>query len=155
MGLFGFFSKEKKESLDKGLEKTRESFFSKLTKTLIGKSSIDDDVLDNLEEVLPHADLFLSASETESFGLSMLEAMSCGVPCVSTAVGGVSEVLGDTGRLTPFGDPEAMAKAALPLLDDPKLHTELSERARQRAVEHFATDRVVANYISVYERVLG
>ena len=41
----------------------------------------------------------LSASETESFGLSMLEAMSCGVPCVSTAVGGVEEVLGTTGLL--------------------------------------------------------
>lgn len=57
MGLFGFFSKEKKESLDKGLEKTRESFFSKLTKTLIGKSTIDDDVLDNLEEVLVTSDV--------------------------------------------------------------------------------------------------
>ena len=57
MGLFGFFNKEKKESLDKGLEKTRESFFSKLTKTLIGKSSIDDDVLDNLEEVLVTSDV--------------------------------------------------------------------------------------------------
>ncbi|MBK9401240.1 MAG: signal recognition particle-docking protein FtsY [Bacteroidetes bacterium] len=57
MGLFGFFSKEKKESLDKGLEKTRENFFTKLTKTLIGKSSIDDDVLDNLEEVLVTSDV--------------------------------------------------------------------------------------------------
>jgi len=57
MGLFGFFNKEKKESLDKGLEKTRESFFSKITKTLIGKSSIDDEVLDNLEEVLVTSDV--------------------------------------------------------------------------------------------------
>lgn len=57
MGLFGFFSKDKKESLDKGLEKTRESFFSKLTKTFIGKSTIDDEVLDNLEEVLVTSDV--------------------------------------------------------------------------------------------------
>lgn len=57
MGLFGFFSKEKKESLDKGLEKTRESFFSKITKTLIGKTSIDDEVLDNLEEILVTSDV--------------------------------------------------------------------------------------------------
>lgn len=57
MGLFGFFSKEKKESLDKGLEKTRESFFSKLTKTFIGKSTIDDEVLDNLEEALVTSDV--------------------------------------------------------------------------------------------------
>lgn len=51
------FSKEKKESLDKGLEKTRESFFSKISKTLIGKSSIDDEVLDNLEEILVSSDV--------------------------------------------------------------------------------------------------
>lgn len=57
MGLFGFFSRDKKESLDKGLEKTRESFFTKLTKTFIGKTSIDDDVLDNLEEVLVTSDV--------------------------------------------------------------------------------------------------
>ena len=57
MGLFGFFNKEKKESLDKGLEKTREGFFSKLAKTLIGKSTIDDEVLDNLEEILVTGDV--------------------------------------------------------------------------------------------------
>ena len=51
------FSKEKKESLDKGLEKTRESFFDKVSKTLIGKSTIDDEVLDNLEEVLVSSDV--------------------------------------------------------------------------------------------------
>lgn len=57
MGLFGLFNREKKESLDKGLEKTRDSFFSKLTKTLIGKSTIDDEVLDNLEEILVTSDV--------------------------------------------------------------------------------------------------
>lgn len=51
------FSKEKKETLDKGLEKTRESFFSKVSKTLIGKSTVDDEVLDNLEEVLVSSDV--------------------------------------------------------------------------------------------------
>ena len=57
MGLFGFFTKEKKESLDKGLEKTRQGFFSKLTKAIMGKSSIDDSVLDNLEEILVSSDV--------------------------------------------------------------------------------------------------
>jgi L-malate glycosyltransferase len=112
-------------------------------------------VQDNLEVILQQADLFLSASETESFGLSMLEAMSCGVPCVSTAVGGVSEVLGDTGRLTPFGQPEALAQAALGILQDPALHEQLAGKARARAVEHFATDRIVAQYEKIYSRVIG
>lgn len=57
MGFFSFFSKEKKETLDKGLEKTKTSFFSKLTRAVAGKSKVDDDVLDNLEEVLVTSDV--------------------------------------------------------------------------------------------------
>ena len=57
MGIFGFFSKEKKESLDQGLQKTSESIFSKLSKAVVGKSKVDEDVLDELEEVLIGSDL--------------------------------------------------------------------------------------------------
>lgn len=57
MALFNFFSKEKKESLDKGLEKTKQSFFSKLARSVVGKSRVDDEVLDNLEEVLITSDV--------------------------------------------------------------------------------------------------
>jgi fused signal recognition particle receptor len=57
MALFNFFSKDKKESLDKGLEKTKQSFFSKLTRSIVGKSTVDSDVLDNLEEVLISSDV--------------------------------------------------------------------------------------------------
>ena len=58
MSLFKkIFSKEKKETLDKGLEKSKTSFFSKLSKAVAGKSKVDDDVLDNLEEVLVSSDV--------------------------------------------------------------------------------------------------
>ena len=57
MGIFDFFSKEKKETLEKGLSKTKESVFSKLAKTIIGKSKIDDRILDELEEVLIASDV--------------------------------------------------------------------------------------------------
>jgi len=57
MGLKGFFSKEKKESLDKGLEKTKENFFSKLGKAVVGKSTVDEEVLDELEEILITSDV--------------------------------------------------------------------------------------------------
>ena len=57
MGLFNFFSKEKKETLDKGLEKTKESVFSKIARAVAGKSKVDDEVLDNLEEVLVTSDV--------------------------------------------------------------------------------------------------
>lgn len=57
MAFFGLFSKKEKESLDKGLDKTRENFFTKITKAVIGKSSVDVEVLDNLEEVLVSSDV--------------------------------------------------------------------------------------------------
>lgn len=57
MGLFNFFSKEKKDTLDKGLQKTKESFWGKLTRAVAGKSKVDDEVLDNLEEVLVTSDV--------------------------------------------------------------------------------------------------
>src|SRR5690606_41493215 len=62
MGLFDFFKKkqqtpEAKEALDKGLEKTKEGFLSKVTKAMIGKATVDDEVLDNLEEILVTSDV--------------------------------------------------------------------------------------------------
>ena len=57
MGLFSIFSKEKKQELDQGLQKSKENFFAKLAKTIVGKSTVDDDVLDRLEEVLVTSDV--------------------------------------------------------------------------------------------------
>lgn len=57
MGIFGFFSKDKKESLDQGLQKTSENIFSKLSKAVMGKSKVDEEVLDELEEILITADV--------------------------------------------------------------------------------------------------
>ena len=57
MAFFGLFSKEKKETLDKGLEKTKQSFFSKIARSIVGKSKVDSDVLDNLEEILISSDV--------------------------------------------------------------------------------------------------
>jgi len=57
MGFFGLFSKDKKETLDKGLEKTKQSFLSKLSRSIVGKSKVDDEVLDNLEEILITSDV--------------------------------------------------------------------------------------------------
>ena len=57
MGLFDFFSRSKKDSLDQGLEKTKQSFFSKIARAIVGKSKVDDEVLDNLEEILISSDV--------------------------------------------------------------------------------------------------
>ncbi|MFN8298650.1 MAG: signal recognition particle-docking protein FtsY [Chitinophagales bacterium] len=62
MGLFDFFTREKKEDLDKGLEKTKEGFFTKISRAIAGKSKVDEEVLDNLEEALVSADVGLATT---------------------------------------------------------------------------------------------
>jgi len=62
MGIFDFFSKEKKQSLDQGLAKTKESVFGKISRAIIGKSKIDDELLDNLEEILISSDVGVSTT---------------------------------------------------------------------------------------------
>jgi N-acetyl-alpha-D-glucosaminyl L-malate synthase BshA len=105
--------------------------------------------------LLADADLFLLTSETESFGLALLEAMSCGVPCVSTRVGGVADTLGDTGGLAPLGDIAGLARESLKLLESADVHRDHSRRSRQRAVEMFAQEKVVPMYLDVYREALA
>ena len=57
MGIFGLFNSKKKESLDQGLAKTKESVFTKISRAIVGKSKVDDEVLDNLEEILISSDV--------------------------------------------------------------------------------------------------
>jgi len=107
-----------------------------------------------IEQVLVRADLFLMASETESFGLSILEAMSCGVPCVSTDVGGVRELMGETGALTKLGHPREMGEAALTFLTSEETHRDASAASRERAISLFDETMVVERYFDLYRKVL-
>lgn len=109
-----------------------------------------------IEEVLVGADLFLLPSESESFGLSALEAMACEVPAITTRAGGLPEVVEDgrTGFLLPVGDVDGMAAAALCLLKDEELRRAFGAAGRRRAVEVFSQDAVVARYKAIYERVV-
>jgi glycosyltransferase involved in cell wall biosynthesis len=108
-----------------------------------------------VEEVLVGADLFLLPSESESFGLSALEAMACKVPVVASRAGGLPEVVvdGETGFLCPVGDVDGMAAAALKLLTDDELHRRFGEAGRRRAVDQFGQDPVVQRYRSFYQRL--
>ena len=112
-----------------------------------------------VEEVLLGCDLFLFTSETESFGLAILEAMASGVPVVATAVGGVPEVMvdGETGFLHPVGDIEGMAASAARILRDGRgdAGSRFGAAARRRAVEHFAQSDQVERYRRIYQRVLA
>ncbi len=110
-----------------------------------------------IEEVLIGADLFLLPSETESFGLAALEALSCRVPVIATAVGGLPEVVrhGETGFLFPVGDIASMAAAAVELLQDEGRLARFRDAARADSVERFSQDAVVGQYRTLYEKVLA
>lgn len=110
---------------------------------------------DRLEALLRACDLFLLPSESESFGLAALEALSCGVPVVATAVGGLPEVIPpEVGTLCPVGDVAALAEAGLALLA-PQRHAEASEAARAHVLAHFQHGPLTARYEALYRRVLG
>jgi N-acetyl-alpha-D-glucosaminyl L-malate synthase BshA len=120
--------------------------------------------VNHIEDYLQAADLGLFTSETESFCLSILEAMCFGVPSVATAVGGIPEVVEHTvtGLLIPF-DPAnhaapspapALARAVESLLHDPLRLKQMSDRAQRRALTHFSADAIVSQYESLYHRVL-
>jgi glycosyltransferase involved in cell wall biosynthesis len=91
----------------------------------------------------------------EAFGLVALEALACGVPVISTRVGGLPEVMppAPAGNMFAVGDVEAMAEAAVPILRDRELWDEASALART-AAEAFSADRIVPMYESYYEEVL-
>lgn len=107
-------------------------------------------------ELLRASDVFLLPSESESFGLAALEAMSCGVPVVGASVGGVPEVVchDETGLLAPVGDVEAMANHVLGLLRDEPRRRRLSQHARARATTEFPLEATVDRYEALYRRVL-
>jgi N-acetyl-alpha-D-glucosaminyl L-malate synthase BshA len=112
---------------------------------------------DDVESLLAAADLLLLPSADEAFGLAALEGMSCGVPVVATAVGGVPEVIedGKSGFLLHVGDVEGMARAALALLTDSGRHAEFRTAARRRAVEHFEISQIVPQYEAYYRDILA
>jgi N-acetyl-alpha-D-glucosaminyl L-malate synthase BshA len=112
---------------------------------------------DDVESLLPAADLFLLPSDEEAFGLAALEAMSCGVPVIATTAGGVPEVVedGKTGFLLTPGDVDGMARAALALLTDRQRHAEFRTAARQRAISLFDTSLIVPQYEAYYQKIAG
>lgn len=111
--------------------------------------------IDEVAPLLAAADLYLLPSESESFGLSALEALASGVPVVASAVGGLPEVVKDgvTGALRPVGDVAGMAAAAVALLE-PTRWRAASAAAAADARSRFATADVVGRYEALYAEAL-
>lgn len=101
-------------------------------------------------------DLFIAPQRWEGFGLTPLEAMSCGVPAIATRVGAFEELVIDneTGRLIPPGDVDAMSAAAAGLLDDAPTRARMAEAARRHMLAHFRLEREAAEIMDVYRELL-
>lgn len=110
---------------------------------------------DSLWELLSISDIFLIPSQTESFGLSALEAMSCSVPVISSSVGGLPElnIHGETGYIAEIGDIDRMAKYAVDLLSNEKKYAFFQNKAREQAMK-FSDEIIVPVYEKFYEKIL-
>lgn len=111
----------------------------------------------NIAKLMSISDLFLLPSEKESFGLSALEAMSCGVPVIASNACGIPEVVedGKTGYLSDIGDIKKMASDAIKLLEDEKLYEEFSRNSEKIVQNRFATDKIIPQYEELYKKVLN
>ncbi|MBW7998292.1 MAG: N-acetyl-alpha-D-glucosaminyl L-malate synthase BshA [Candidatus Glassbacteria bacterium] len=111
---------------------------------------------ESIASLLNCADLALQPSSNESFGLSILEALSTGVPVISTRCGGPEEVVldGECGYLSAVGDVDEMSANALKLLSNDDLYESFSRVARQHVVEHFTIQKITAKYLNFYRSIL-
>mgnify|MGYP006273567851 CR=1 FL=1 len=111
----------------------------------------------DLPVIYAATDVFLLTSRNEGTPVALIEAMASGVPGVSTAVGGVTDVIGgaETGRTAPFGDADALADAVGALLADPVGRVEMGRRARARVLASYDIDRLVTDLAALYRELLS
>jgi len=129
-------------------------------KKLAGDLGIADRVIftgfrTDIPDVMTSLDILVSASWAEPFGRVIIEAMAAGKPVIATMSGGAPEIVQDgiTGVLVPPRDPQAIARAALRMLQDSKIRQEMGRAGQRRAQEHFSLDRNIRETQAVYEEL--
>jgi len=122
----------------------------------VEKTGLEDKILflgnsNEIDKILCYSDLFLLPSEKESFGLSALEAMTHGVPVISSNAGGISEVNidGVSGYLADIGDVDTMIVRAKELLSNDVLHAQFKKQAKEQASK-FSLEKIIGKYETIY-----
>jgi L-malate glycosyltransferase len=112
---------------------------------------------ESIVDLLSISDLFLLPSETESFGLAALEAMSCGIPVLASNTGGLPELIdnGLNGMLFDIGNVDLASSLAIDLLRDTTVYDRIAINARKKAVDQFAVNMIIPEYLAVYEGALA
>lgn len=108
---------------------------------------------DDIPDLLGIADIYVQPSRVEGFGIAVLEAMAAGIPVVTSAIPGVSEVVGQAGLQFPAGNERELAKCLTRLLADADLRCKLSSQGRARAAK-FSIDQTAREHLSLYETIL-
>ena len=145
-----------------GEDKSRNRENQSRLQKLIADSQLEDRVrlvrwADDIAGLVATFDLFVSTSESESFGMAMVEAMAAGVAIVATATAGASEIIQSNvnGRLVPIGDVDAIADAIGELLLHEEERARLGVGGQVIAREHFGLERMVEETVQVYGEVIG
>lgn len=109
---------------------------------------------DNVYQFLRISDVFVFPTRSEGFGIAMIEAMACELPVISTNVSSIPGVVGDTGILVEPGNPEALTKAIIRLIDDEHLRKELGRKGRKRVEDRYSDKIVTKKIKAVYESLV-
>jgi len=110
--------------------------------------------VENTPDFLRDLDIFVLSSESEAHPNALIEALACGIPCLATRVGSVTEVLDGEryGLLVEPADAPGLARALLALINNPDLRTKLGSAGRQRACDNYSMERMLTSYAKLYER---
>jgi len=137
--------------LEKAISMTRELGLEDCVE-LLGWLSASD-----IQRELEKADVFLLPSHNEGLPMSLLEAMACGLPVVSTRVGGIPEVVKDSvnGLLIEAGDKEALTQSIILLATEPSLRTKLGESAQETIRMHYSVEKLMPRLETIYDSLLS
>ncbi|HEX3792079.1 MAG TPA: GT4 family glycosyltransferase PelF [Pseudonocardiaceae bacterium] len=120
----------------------------------IGEVATFEGRVDEIRDAYVAGHVVVLSSISEGFPYTVIEAMTCGRPCVATDVGGVSEAVADTGIVVPPRDPAALAEACLTLLRDDELRVRLGAAARARVLEYFTLGKAIDTFHEMYQGLL-